>query len=88
MSDEEIVKLAMIAGLIERLDLTRFDWLPALRKFASLLQSAGRERCCAKYLRDAAAYLAPDGNRVTKVDLYTVSVPASNGDKLASVRLA
>ncbi len=87
MNDEEIAKLAMKAGLIERLDLTRFDWLPALREFASLVQSAERERC-AKYLRDYAAYLAPDGKRVTKVDLYTVSVPACNGDELGSVRLA
>ena len=47
MSDEEIVKLAMRVGLIERLDLTRFDWLPALRQFVSLVQSAERE-CCAK----------------------------------------
>ncbi len=45
VSDEEIAKLAMKAGLIDRLDLTRFDWLPALREFASLLQSAERERC-------------------------------------------
>ena len=45
MSDEEIAKLAMKAGLIERLDLTRFDWLPSLREFSSLLQSAERERC-------------------------------------------
>ena len=44
MSDEEIANLAMKAGLIERLDLTRFDWLPSLREFASLLQSAERER--------------------------------------------
>ena len=87
VSDEEIAKLAMKAGLIDRLDLTRFDWLPALREFASLVQSAERERC-AKYLRDSAAYLAPDGKRVTKVDLYTASVPACNGDELGSVRLA
>ena len=36
VSDEEIAKLAMRAGLIERLDLTRFDWLPSLREFATL----------------------------------------------------
>ncbi len=45
MSDEEIAKLAMKAGLIERLDLTRFDWLPSLREFAIMVQSAERERC-------------------------------------------
>ena len=87
MNDEEIAKLAMKAGLIERLDLTRFDWLPALREFASLVQSAEHERC-AKCLRDAAARLAPEGKRVTKVDRYTASVPACNGDELGSVRLA
>ena len=53
MSDEEIAKLAMRAGLIERLDLTRFDWMPSLRDFAELVQSAERERCAqeAKKLR-------------------------------------
>ena len=83
MSDEEIVKLAMRVGLIERLDLTRFDWLPALREFASLVQSAEREEC-AQYLRDAAARLAPDGKRVTKVDRYTAHVLACKGDELAA----
>ena len=53
MSDEEIAKLAMRAGLIERIDLTRFDWMPSLRDFAELVQSAERERCAqeAKKLR-------------------------------------
>ena len=48
MSDEEIAKLAMRAGLIERIDLTRFDWMPSLRDFAELVQSAERERCAQK----------------------------------------
>ena len=83
MSDEGIAKLAMKAGLIERLDLTRFDWLPALREFASLLQSAERERC-AKYLRDAAARLAPEGKRTNQIDRHTAHVLACKGDELAA----
>ena len=73
VSDEEIANLAMKAGLIERLDLTRFDWLPSLREFAELVQSAERERS-AKYLRDAAKGLPP----------YTAHVLACKGDELAA----
>jgi len=90
VNDEEIERLARKAGLMWFIDdayLARGDWLPKAREFASLVQSAERERC-AKYLRDSAAYLAPDGKRVTKVDRYTASVPACNGDELGSVRLA
>jgi len=95
VSDEEIEHMAMSAGLLEVInDACLFDactaicdWLPALREFAKLVQSAERERC-AQHLRDAAAYLAPEGKRVTKVDRYTASVPACNGDELGSVRLA
>ncbi len=57
----------MRAGLIERLDLTRFDWMPSLRDFAELVQSAERERCAqeAKKLRAFACWqvgheLAPE----------------------------
>ncbi len=48
MSDEEIERLARKAGLLECIDdayLARGDWLPEAREFASLLQSAERERC-------------------------------------------
>lgn len=83
MSDEEIAKLAMRAGLIERLDLTRFDWMPSLREFARLLQSAERERC-ALYLRDAAARLAPEGKRTNQIDRHTAHVLACKGDELAA----
>ena len=83
VSDEEIAKLAMRAGLIERLDLTRFDWLPALREFASLLQSAERERC-AQYLRDAAERLAPEGKRINQIDRHVANVLACKGDELAA----
>jgi hypothetical protein len=75
----------MKAGLIERLDLTRFDWLPALREFASLLQSAERERC-AKYLSDAAARLAPEGKRTNQIDRHVAHVLACKGDELAAGR--
>ena len=85
MNDEEIAKLAMKAGLIERLDLTRFDWLPALREFASLVQSAERERC-AKYLRDAAERLAPEGKRINQIDRHVAHVLACKGDELAAAR--
>ena len=95
VSDKEIERLVRKAGLLELIDDARLndartsicDWLPALREFADLVQSAEHE-LCAQYLRDAGAYSAPDGNRVTKVGLYTVSVPASDSDNLASVRLA
>jgi len=95
VNDEEIERLARKAGLLECIDdacladacTAIFDWLPALREFASLVQSAEREEC-EQYLRDAAARLAPEGKRVTKVDRYTASVPACNGDELGSVRLA
>ena len=83
MSDEEIVKLAMRVGLIERLDLTRFDWLPSLREFASLVQSSERERC-AKYLRDAAARLAPEGKRINQIDRHVAHVIACKGDELSA----
>ncbi len=83
MSDEEIAKLAMRAGLIERFDLTRFDWLPSLRAFASLVQLAERERC-AQYLRDAAERLAPEGKRINQIDRHTAHVLACKGDELAA----
>ncbi len=90
MTEEEIEDLAWKAGFLEIIDdeyIARGDWLPNARVLVNLVQSAERERC-AKYLRDAAARLAPDGKRVTKVDRYTASVPACNGDELGSVRLA
>ena len=90
MSDEELERLARKAGLLECIDdayLARGDWLPEASAFASLVQSAEREEC-EQYLRDAAARLAPEGKRVTRVNRYTVSVPACNGDELASVRFA
>ncbi len=90
MTEEEIKDLACKAGFIEIIDdeyLARGDWLPRARVLVNLVQSSERERC-AKYLRDAAARLAPEGKRVTKVDRYTASVPACNGDELGSVRLA
>jgi len=90
MTEEEIEDLACKAGFLEIIDdeyLARGDWSPHVRVLVNLVQSAERERC-AKYLRDAAARLAPDGKRVTKVDRYTASVPACNGDELGSVRLA
>ncbi len=84
MSDEEIAKLAMRAGLIDRLyQPTRYDWLPSLRQFASLVQSAERERC-ALYLRDAAARLAPEGKRTNQIDRHTAHVLACKGDELAA----
>ena len=83
MSDEEIVKLAMRVGLIERLDLTRFDWLPSLRQLVSLVQSDERERC-AQYLRDAAARLAPEGKRINQIDRHVAHVLACKGDELAA----
>ena len=46
MSDEELERLARKAGLLECIDdayLTRGDWLPEAREFASLVQSAERE---------------------------------------------
>ena len=77
-------KLAMIAGLIERLDLTRFDWLPALRQLVSLVQSSERELCCAKCLRDAAARLAPEGKRINQIDRHVAHVIACKGDELSA----
>ena len=84
MSDEEIQNLALKAGMIDRLDQpTRHDWLPALRAFASLVQSAERDRC-AQYLRDAAARLAPEGKRINQVDRHVAHVLACKGDELAA----
>jgi hypothetical protein len=56
VSDEEIERIARKSGLLECIDdayLARGDWLPEAREFASLLQSAERERCAqeAKKLR-------------------------------------
>ena len=48
VNDEEIERLARKAGLLECIDdayLARGDWLPEAREFASLLQSAERDRC-------------------------------------------
>ena len=48
MSDEELEHMARSAGLLEVIDdayLARGDWLPEAREFASLVQSAERERC-------------------------------------------
>lgn len=82
--EEEIENLALKSGMIDRLDQpTRNDWLPSLRKFASLLQSAERERC-ALYLRDAAARLAPEGKRTNQIDRHTAHVLACKGDELAA----
>ena len=86
MSDEEIERLARKAGLLECIDdayLARGDWLPEAREFASLLQSAERERC-AKYLRDAAERLAPEGKRINQIDRHVAHVLACKGDELAA----
>ena len=86
MSDDEIKRLARKAGLLECIDdayLARMDWLPEAREFASLVQSAERERC-AQYLRDAAARLAPEGKRINQVDRDTAHVLACKGDELAA----
>ena len=88
MSDEELEHMARSAGLLEVIDdayLARGDWLPEAREFASLLQSAERERC-AKYLRDAAARLAPEGKRINQIDRHVAHVLACKGDELAAGR--
>ena len=90
MSDEELEHMARSAGLLDVIYdayLARGDWLPEARAFASLVQSAERDRC-AQYLRDAAARLAPEGKFVDQVTRHVEHIPACNGDKLASVRLA
>lgn len=84
MREEEIENLALKSGMIDRLDQpTRNDWLPSLRKFASLLQSAERERC-AQYLRDAAERLAPESKRINQIDRHVANVLACKGDELAA----
>ena len=86
VSDEEIERLARKAGLLECIDdayLARGDWLPEAGEFVSLLQSAERERC-AKYLRDAAERLAPEGKRINQIDRHVADVLACKGDELAA----
>ena len=91
MSDEELERLARKAGLLECIDdacladacTSMCDWLPALREFASLVQSAERERC-AQYLRDAAERLAPEGKRINQIDRHTAHVLSCKGDELAA----
>jgi hypothetical protein len=78
--------MARSAGLLDVIDdayLARGDWLPEAREFAELLQSAERERC-AKYLRDAAARLAPEGKRINQIDRHTAHILACKGDELAA----
>ena len=69
MKDDEVTKLAMKSGLVRCL----IEWMPSLRDFASLVQSAERERC-AQYLRESAKGLPP----------YTANVLACKGDELAA----
>ena len=86
VNDEEIERLARKAGLLECIDdayLARGDWLPEAGEFVSLLQSAERERC-AKYLRDAAERLAPEGKRINQIDRHVAHVLACKGDELAA----
>ena len=88
MSDEELEHMARSAGLLDVIDdayLARGDWLPEARAFASLVQSAERERC-AQYLRDAAARLAPEGKRINQIDRHVAHVLACKGDELAAGR--
>ncbi len=87
MSGEEIERLVRKASLLELIDdaclndacTSICDWLPALREFAELVQSAERERC-AQYLRDAAERLAPEGKRINQIDRHTAHVLACKGD--------
>ena len=65
MSDEELERLARKAGLLECIDdayLARGDWMPEAREFASLAQSAERERCAEenKNLRQEVSRLRKD----------------------------
>ncbi len=50
---------------------------------ASVAMAAERERC-AKYLRDAAERLAPEGKRINQIDRHTAHVLACKGDELAA----
>jgi len=91
VSDKEIERLVRKAGLLELIDdaclndacTSICDWLPALHEFAELVQSAEHERC-AKYLRDAAARLAPEGKRINQIDRHVANVLACKGDELAA----
>ena len=65
----------MKSGVVRCLDIAVIEWLPALREFARLAQSAELERC-AQYLLDAAKGLPP----------YTAHVLACKGDELAAGR--
>ena len=85
MDDERVIELWITAPRGGTFGVSGYPMV--VRRFADLVAAETRDEC-AKYLRDAAARLAPDGKRVTKVDRYTASVPACNGDELGSVRLA
>lgn len=85
MDDERVIELWITAPRGGTFGVSGYPMV--VRRFADLVASETREEC-EQYLRDAAARLAPEGKRVTKVDRYTASVPACNGDELASVRLA
>ena len=85
MDDERVIELWITAPRGGTFGVSGYPMV--VRRFADLVAAETREEC-AKYLRDVAARLAPEGKRATRANRYTVSVPACNGDELGSVRLA
>ena len=82
MTRADFIRMARELGITGEFPVTG----SMLEMFGAAVEAAAialeRERC-AKYLRDAALRLEPDGKRTNQVDRHTARVLATTGDELA-----
>jgi hypothetical protein len=81
MDDERVIELWITAPRGGTFGVSGYPMV--VRRFADLVAAETREEC-AKYLRDVAARLAPEGKRTNQVDRHTAHVLACKGDELAA----
>lgn len=80
MDDERVIELWITAPRGGTFGASGYPMV--VRRFADVVAAETRDEC-AKYLRDAAERLAPEGKRINQIDMHVANVLACKGYELA-----